>query len=63
MRSKSKTQTEQFILGDEAFAQISAVEGIVFTPEMDDMFRAFDRDGVKPDTRRREIVRRYAQKR
>jgi hypothetical protein len=62
MRSKSKTKAEQFILGEEAFAQISAVEGIVFTPEMDDMFRDFDRDGVSPEDRRRALIRRYGNK-
>ena len=62
-KRKTRNSAGAFILGDEAFARISAVEGLVSTPEMDEMFRQFDRDGVAPDERRREIIRRYANKR
>jgi hypothetical protein len=58
-RSKPIPPKSGFTLGREAFAKISAVEGIVSTPEMDEMFRRFDRDGLSPDECRREIIRIY----
>ncbi len=61
MGSKQKQRKAErgFILGDEAFARISAVEGLVATPEMDALFREFDREGLTPDERRRVLNRRY----
>ena len=41
VRSRAAT----FTLGRARFAQISAVEGVVLTPEMREMMNQFDREG------------------
>ncbi len=48
-----------YTLGRDGFAQISAVEGIVLTPEMQAIFADFDRDGLNPEQRRRAILLRF----
>ena len=52
-----------YTLGRKRFAKISAVEGIHVTPEMEEEFRDFERRGLSPDERRREIARKYGPKR
>jgi hypothetical protein len=48
-----------FTLGRDRFAQISAVEGIVLTPEMRATLDRFDREGLSAAARRRAIVSRF----
>ena len=64
MASKRKTRAGNsgYILGREAFAYISAVEGLVVNRGMEETFRKFDRDDLSPDERRRELIRIYGRK-
>jgi len=56
VRSRAAT----FTLGRARFAQISAVEGVVLTPEMREMMNQFDREGLSAAERRRAILSRFA---
>jgi hypothetical protein len=47
------------VLGREAFARISAVEGIRLTDDMRAEFERFDREGLSPAERRRAIIARF----
>jgi hypothetical protein len=47
------------VLGREAFATISAVEGIALSEEAHQMFADFDARGVPHDERRRAIIERF----
>jgi len=49
-----------FTLGREAFAKISAVEGVALTAEMREMMNRFDGEGLSAAERRRAIIRRFA---
>lgn len=49
-------------LGHEAFARISAVEGIHLSPEAKARASAFDRQGLSPEERRKAIVRVHTPK-
>jgi hypothetical protein len=49
-----------FILGVEAFAKISAVEGIKLTQEMRKRSAEFDKQGLTPAQRRRAIIKVYS---
>ena len=51
---------KNYTLGRNAFAKISAVEGICLTPEMNKDFLEFDRKGLSHDERRRAITGKYA---
>jgi hypothetical protein len=51
--------TSRFTVGRAGFAQISAVEGITLTPDMQAAFADFDRDGLTAEQRRRAIVLRF----
>jgi hypothetical protein len=55
---KAKTLT----LGLVGFAKISAVEGIRLRPSTKKMFADFDRRGLSPAERRREIFEKHAKK-
>jgi hypothetical protein len=55
-----RAKAKPFILGREAFAQISAVEGIKLTPEMKKRFAEFDKQGLTPAQRRRAIIKAYS---
>jgi hypothetical protein len=50
---------EQPVLGRDAFAKISEVEGIRLTDDMKQAFAEFDRQGLSPAERRRAIIRRF----
>jgi hypothetical protein len=52
----------RFTVGREAFAKISAIEGLNLSGEMWQDFRKFDREGVPHEKRRRAIVSKYAGK-
>jgi hypothetical protein len=56
--SKSKTLT----LGLVGFAKISAVEGITLRSSTKKMFADFDRRGLSPAERRREIFEKHLKK-
>lgn len=49
----------RFTLGRDRFAQISAVEGVALTPEMQATFAGFDCDGLTAEQRRRAILLRF----
>jgi len=51
-----------YTLGRTGFAKISAVEGIKPSRRLDEDFREFDRKGLSPAERRRELVRKYGAK-
>ena len=47
----------KLVLGQERFTKISAVEGVVVTAEMKKRVKEFDRLGLSPAERRREILK------
>ncbi|WP_295849235.1 hypothetical protein [Tardiphaga sp.] len=55
----SKPASTKFVLGRERFALISAVEGIKPTAAMKKRVAEFDRLGLSPAERRREIINVY----
>ena len=58
-RNARPPATGPFTLGRVGFARISAVEGIVLTPEMQATFADFDREGLTAEQKRRAIVLRF----
>jgi hypothetical protein len=60
--SDKKGAAATFVLGRDRFAKISAVEGIALTPAMQERAREFDRLGLSPAERRREILKIYREK-
>lgn len=60
--AKKKQASAKFVLGRGAFAKISAVEGIALTPAMKKRAEEFDRRGLTPAQRRREILKLYRKK-
>lgn len=56
----SKRISAKFVLGRERFAQISAVEGIKPTAAMKRRAAEFERQGLSPAERRREIIKVYS---
>jgi hypothetical protein len=59
-RPSRSNPSRDFVLGRERFASISAVEGIVLTPEMRATLESFDREGLSAAERRRAILARFA---
>jgi len=57
--SSDKRVSSKFVLGRERFAQISAVEGIKPTAAMKKRAAEFERLGLSPAERRREIIKAY----
>jgi hypothetical protein len=57
--SPSKRVSAKFVLGRERFALISAVEGIKPTAAMKKRAAEFERRGLSPAERRREIIKVY----
>ncbi|MET4491647.1 hypothetical protein [Bradyrhizobium sp. LA7.1] len=55
----SKRVSAKFVIGRERFAQISAVEGIKLTGEMKARSARFEREGLSPAQRRKEIIKAY----
>jgi hypothetical protein len=55
----SKRISDKFVIGRERFAQISAVEGIKPTAAMKKRAAEFERQGLSPVERRREIIKVY----
>jgi hypothetical protein len=58
-RSKPRGSKKAFVIGRDAFAQISAVEGITLKPEMNKRAAKARREGLSPEEYRREIVRAH----
>ena len=52
-----------YTLGRASFARISAVEGIHLSPEMEERFRDFDRNGLSASERRKAIARVFGKAR
>ena len=58
-KTAERTPSKQagYTLGRKGFAKISSVEGIHLSSEMEERIREFDRKGLSPSERRREIAR------
>ena len=59
-RPAPKTSGFSFTLDE--FEKISAIEGIKFSAELKEDFRAFDRKGLSNEERRRAIAKTYGAK-
>ena len=63
MKKIAQSQKEAnrgYTIGRNAFAKISAVEGIYLTKEMHEDFNAFDQSGLPHSDRREAIFNKYA---
>jgi hypothetical protein len=54
-----KRMTKPFIIGRDAFAKISAVEGVRLTPAMRKDFESFDAKSLSPSARRAALIEKY----
>jgi len=54
-----KRAVSKLVIGRERFAKISAVEGIKPSAAMKKRVAQFDRDGLSPAERRREIIKAH----
>ncbi|HEU5275839.1 MAG TPA: hypothetical protein VFU97_19425 [Xanthobacteraceae bacterium] len=61
-KPKRAEKAKGLTLGLAAFAKISAVEGITLRSSSRKMFADFDRRGLSPAQRRREIFAKHARK-
>ena len=59
MTKPKKRAATGYIVGRQAFARISAVEGIRLTDAMDEDFRDFERQRLSPAERRKAIAKKY----
>jgi hypothetical protein len=59
---KKPAKLKTLTLGLVGFAKISAVEGITLRSSTKEMFADFDRRGLSPAERRREIFEKHAKK-
>jgi hypothetical protein len=50
-------RSAKFVLGRERFMKISAVEGITLSAAMKKRDAAFDKEGLSPAQRRRELIK------
>jgi hypothetical protein len=50
------------VVSRDAFAKISEVEGIAITDDIKRTMAEFDRLGLSPEERRRQIIERFKQK-
>ena len=62
VKPKRAATAKGLTLGLVGFAKISAVEGITMRPATRKMFADFDRRGLSPAERRREIFEKHAKK-
>jgi hypothetical protein len=62
IKAKKPTKAKTLTLGLVGFAKISAVEGITLRSSTKKMFADFDRRGLSPAERRREIFEKHAKK-
>jgi hypothetical protein len=61
-QSEGPGEAKTLTLGLVGFAKISAVEGITLRASTKKMFADFDRRGLSPAERRREIFEKHAKK-
>jgi hypothetical protein len=61
-KAKKPISAKTLTLGVAGFEKISAVEGITHRPSTKKMFADFDRRGLSPAERRREILEKHAKK-
>jgi hypothetical protein len=61
-KAKGPAKAKTLTLGLVGFAKISAVEGVMFRASTKKMFADFDRRGLSPAERRREIFAKHAKK-
>jgi hypothetical protein len=59
---RKKAEAARFVLGQQRFAKISAVEGISLTPAMKKRIKAFDEAGLSASARRKAIINAYRSK-
>jgi hypothetical protein len=57
-----RRSTSTVTIGRRGFAKISEIEGIKLSPEAEEDFREFDRQGLSPAARRRALIRKYGRK-
>ena len=55
-----KERSRGYTIGHDAFAKISAVEGIYLTKEMQKDFQVFEQKGLSSQDRREAISKKYA---
>lgn len=63
MNKVSQTRKEAghgYTIGRDAFAKISAIEGIYLTKEMGKDFQLFEQKGLSAKDRREAIAKKYA---
>jgi hypothetical protein len=60
--AKKRVSAKTLTLGLVGFEKISAVEGIALRSSTKKMFADFDRRGLSPAARRREIFEKHAKK-
>lgn len=60
---ESKRATKLYTVGRQAFARISAIEGIRLTEGMQEDFREFERQGLSSRARRAALSKKYAKTR
>jgi hypothetical protein len=58
-KSRERNGRLGFTIGHEAFARISAVEGLHFSAEMKKVLQELDRRGLSPESRRRVLAAKY----
>lgn len=63
IKSTTAKKSGSFTIGRDAFASISAVEGLRITAAMEADFREFDRKGLSASQRRSAIARKYGRAR
>jgi hypothetical protein len=61
-KAKGPAKAKTLTLGLVGFAKISAVEGVMLRASTKTMFADFDRRGLSPAERRREIFEKHAKK-
>ncbi len=54
-----KKASQSYTIGRQAFAKISAVEGIRLTQELRKDFQAFEQNGLSHKDRRQAITQKY----
>jgi hypothetical protein len=59
MSNISQKEKSGYIIGRDAFAKISAVEGIYLTKEIRKDFQMFEEKGLSPKDRRDALSKKY----
>ena len=55
-------KTGKFLVGRSASTNISKVEGLIVTRDMEATFRSFDEKGLSPEARRTALANKYGKK-